>query len=540
VGKAGADWVVAVLLGVAGILLLARLDNGYLWQDEAETALLARHTLQFGYPRAFDGRNLIEEPLGYGPAHAWIYSPWLPFYLLAAVFAVAGESTGMARLPFALCGLASIWLTWRLACALTEDRRIHRLSVALLTCSVPFLLHMRQCRYYALTTALVLAVCLAYGRLLKRRTRWDPSWLGVSLVLLFHTNFGTFIPTFAALLLHQMGWGDGPSRRRLVVIAGAVALLTLPWALFAWRQGFVGSWTLERAMDHLEYYVRVTNKYLMPLAFLAAASAAWALWRRVVAAERGGAGPWRGRPALTSPPLAWALIVMVACHAAFLLIPNQRHMRYLIPILPLLAIGEAWWLAVLANRLRLAGWVVVALAVFTNVLHSPHVRVPLVAFLDELTHPYTGPMEGVVHYLRRHGRPDEVVKIPYDDRTLMFYSRLRVDVPSAFLRESYPEWIVIRRPWIPAEFFASEYFGRIEATYERIELDAPDIRWQNREDPGSHQFRTVRGAPRVVIYRRRVPLAGGGPSSEGKPEVSPSDARLRLAASPSAGGVTYG
>ena len=46
------DWGVVCLLILAGLLLLSNLGNGYLWQDEAETALLARHTLEFGYPTA--------------------------------------------------------------------------------------------------------------------------------------------------------------------------------------------------------------------------------------------------------------------------------------------------------------------------------------------------------------------------------------------------------------------------------------------------------------------------------------------------------
>lgn len=151
-------------------------------------------------------------------------------------------------------------------------------------------------------------------------------------------------------------------------------------------------------------------------------------------------------------------------------------------------------------------WVVsMLLALFTNALQSPHLRVPLADVAGELTHDYRGPMEGVVGYLQAHARPGDAVKIPYDQRTLMFYTRaLAIEPPLQFWQENYPEWIVIRRDWIPAEFFASDYFRRIEAAYERIELDAPDTQWQNREDPGSHHFRTVEDAPRIVMYRKRT------------------------------------
>ena len=122
--------------------------------------------------------------------------------------------------------------------------------------------------------------------------------------------------------------------------------------------------------------------------------------------------------------------------------------------------------------------------------------------LAELTHPYTGPMEGVVRYLRAHAQPEDRVKIPYDDRTLMFYTPLRVEPPSEFSRETDAQWVVIRRDWIAPEFFQSPYFHRLDTTYERIELAAPDLRWQNRESPGDHHFRTVQDAPRVIVYHQ--------------------------------------
>jgi hypothetical protein len=45
----------------------------------------------------------------------------------------------------------------------------------------------------------------------------------------------------------------------------------------------------------------------------------------------------------------------------------------------------------------------------------------------------------------------------------------------------------------------------VQSRYDRIELDAPDVQWQNREDPGSHHFRTAAGAAPVVIYHLRSP-----------------------------------
>ncbi len=502
------DWVIAGLFALAGLLLLANLENGLLWQDEAETALLARHVLRFGYPRAFDGRHWLElAGYGFGPGEAWIYSPWLPFYLLAGVFALAGEATWIARLPFALCGLATVWLTWRLACRLTPDARIQRLSVALLACSVPFLLHMRQCRYYAMATALLTAVCLAYLNFLARPSLRRAAALTLSLVLLFHTNFGTFLPALAALFLHQAVWGTRQTSRPFLWSLGLVVLVTFPWALYFYQPAFLGELSPARVYRHLEYYVRITNKYLMPLAAMAATSLGFLLWRGRAASLRAVPSTPPLRAGSTLPPsIRWWLILLVGLQVAFLTLPDQRHMRYLIPALPVLVIAEAWWLASLGlrNGRRSLGWVLVALAVLTNALQAVPPSIPLLDLAEELTHPYIGPMEGVVGYLRAHGRPGQVVKIPYDDRTLIFYTDLTIQRPSEFLRETYPDWVVIRRGWTPAHFFKSAQYRRLEATYERIDLDAPDAFWQNREDPGLHHFRRAWWPPPVLMFRKRV------------------------------------
>ena len=493
-----ADVRCGAFLALAAVLLLANLgSSGLLWQDEAETALLARHTRVFGYPRASDDHGLIELPSGYryGPGQAWLYSPWLPFYLLAGVFAITGESTWAARWPFALFGWLTIWLTWRLCAALTNNRRIHLFTVALLTCSVPFLLHMRQCRYYALAAFLLVAVCLAYLRMVALPTGRRVGALGAALVALFYANFGTCLPAGGALFMHGILRGVPrlrSERRRVWIMWAMVAGLTLPWMVFTYQPALMGTPSLARAAKHLEYYVRITNKHLVPLAFMAGVSTIWWLIR---------AHPLRLKPI---PMGVQVVALMALSQAAFLLLPDQRHMRYLIPTLPLLIIGQAWWLSRCLARAPRLGWVVALAMLTTNALQSRHVRVPLMDVAYELTHRYRGPMEGVVEYLNAHAKAGDTAKIPYDDHTLMWYTALTVEPPSRFQEQSDPDWIIVRREWMPRGFFESPYFRRIEARYERIELDAPDVLWQNREDPGSHQFRTVAEAPRVVIYRKRI------------------------------------
>ena len=55
---------IMIILALAAFLLLFGLDNRPFWQDEAETAGLAKNVLKYGVPRAYDGVNIISQEQG--------------------------------------------------------------------------------------------------------------------------------------------------------------------------------------------------------------------------------------------------------------------------------------------------------------------------------------------------------------------------------------------------------------------------------------------------------------------------------------------
>ena len=80
----------------------------------------------------------------------------------AASLALLGHGTVAARAPFALAALGTILLLYLLARRTFEDRWIATASAALLVANAYWILHMRQCRYYALSSlALLLSVAAA-------------------------------------------------------------------------------------------------------------------------------------------------------------------------------------------------------------------------------------------------------------------------------------------------------------------------------------------------------------------------------------------
>ena len=220
-----------VILGLAALLLLYGLGAPRLWQDEAETALLGRNTLRFGLPRVWDGNNLVAQFYAIDfDSHLLFGKSWLPSYLVAGFFALFGQGTFTARLPFALCGLVTVWLTWRLGRKLTGDGLIALLAALLLALSLPFLLYSRQCRWYAPAMAVTLLLVEAEERLAER---WGWLRFGAAIGLLFHLNYlvcGATAPALVAARLWTRGWRS--IDRRLVAGLSAAALLTLPFFAF--------------------------------------------------------------------------------------------------------------------------------------------------------------------------------------------------------------------------------------------------------------------------------------------------------------------
>jgi hypothetical protein len=186
---------------------------------------------------------------------------------------------------------------------------------------------------------------------------------------------------------------------------------------------------------------------------------------------------------------------VAACFAFLCLASPITEFRYLSPLLPfgaLLAalIAEAAW-----RRRAWLGVLVLALWVFSF---------PLDDYLYELSHPYVGPMGGIVNYLRPRLRPSDLVVISYGDMPLKFY--LGVKVLSDDMTDNLPllrnaDWIILRKHERKNN---SIILGNIDTSlYRPVYLDGvPDIPFENREAPDLHHYRTVQGESPVMILQR--------------------------------------
>lgn len=263
---------------LAATLLLVDLGSPALWEDEAETALVARVAQTTGMPGPWDGVHLVTQQEGRDalrvpadttarvdaraaphPRWIWTWHPWLQHYLAAASFAVFGPSAWAARLPFALVALVSVplFFGWRLFVWRDRPERLVLATGAglLYVLSTTFLFYSRQCRYYPLLLLGAIVSLWCYQRLEQpsvwngddddddaERGRAAPAvGLGIGLAVVFYANPLSGLAFAAGLVLHAgltwrlqragrgagdiVRWRVGPFLAGLAVFG----LLAAPW-----------------------------------------------------------------------------------------------------------------------------------------------------------------------------------------------------------------------------------------------------------------------------------------------------------------------
>ena len=182
-------------------LTIPRLANNSLWGDEASTGVYAKNLIQTGKITCWDGKNILSYAHGFeldDNLTSELRTPHLPTYVAAASMWLFGENTFAARFPFVLIGAASIYLVYLFSKKYIGGAFPHWLPAMLLALNVQFLLFMPQCRYYALSLSLTLALLLCFMHkkalllivvsILLIQTQYLNAAVGFVLIALFMCN----------------------------------------------------------------------------------------------------------------------------------------------------------------------------------------------------------------------------------------------------------------------------------------------------------------------------------------------------------------
>lgn len=511
-GRISASSAVAGLVLVAALLIFPGLGDRYLWDDEAETALLAKNVLRFGVPVAWDGASLISQECGadYDANYLWRQTPWLPIHLTAASFALFGAGAFAARLPFAFLGLLAVPSMYLLARRVFSDRATALVAAASLLLSVPFLLYVRQCRYYA--PAIFAAIWILYCFFaLRRSPRLAAAGLALSLAVLLHTSHLLFFGAVAGLALGFLLLSfDRAVLPWLTTALAAPIIVNLPWLLgtdLGGKSGAVLSLSTAASFGaNLGRYAGRIELYAFSALLLVTALVAVAVATRMPTDF--GSAETRACLFLVAFAVAHVLVVATVPFA----------FRNVLTLLPALALLQARIVGGVAGRSRVLAAVVLLLAVFPDRadLIRGRFSVALVKYVDEITHHVPGPIEGIVAHLRTAARPGDRVYISYGDLPLRFHSSL--DVRGGQGCQSLdgwppPDWVIVRyffrlRPVAPgAKEDAERTLQYLKSTvtlprYRRVDLPVADTIWENIPEPDRHVFRDQGDRPKITLYEK--------------------------------------
>lgn len=423
-----------VVIAAPMLLIFPNLGVRTLWQDEAETALVARQMVKTNtwLPYAWDEQGPISQDWNYqfSVSPLWRWHPWLQFYVTALSFKLFGVSALTARLPFAITGVIFFWYYLGFLKRRGPKNLVFFLIANLLVLtSAPLLLHLRQARYYALSVLFTLMTVDGYLSIKngKRSFRYI-----IGSIALFHS----FLPGALALQIafwidalrhpggvpHLMRDDDRISARRfyrfdpsngsslqndngrnfLLRFARAFALtllFTLPWAWWLKIRGQNLNFDPELIKQHLRQHYLYIHKFIVPF-FLVGTLA----FPRV-------------RKALISDRNAFLFLTIVAVNMILFTFNHPYFFRYLVPLIPLFA----YLTALIITSLSLPA----ALIAATFVIPMSWSTFP--GYIYEITNPYVGTNEQLVAWLsnlNQSGSPSLAVN--YDDFTFRFHTPLVV------------------------------------------------------------------------------------------------------------------
>jgi len=522
--------IAGILVLIAGaILIFSNLSNRYLWEDEAETALLGRNILTYGIPKAFDGKNLISQELGrdYNKNYVWRWTPWLDKYIAALSFKILGEGTFQARVPFAFMGILSLISVYFLTRLIFKDPWMGVLSMVFLTLSIPFLLYVRQCRYYSIAILGSIWVLYFFFEMLQHKKR-AVFGLFLAMTVLFHSNYLIFAGmTFSLITSFLIFYFNFKTLLRGLWSFVLIFFINMPWFIFFNILGKMGEAEKQSPVEAnlLNYYSSI-NQFSFPwLAVLLFSLIAFLLRKRKNLLEAEPA-----RPMLF-------LFVFIVSYVIFISFAPWYFFRYIVNLLPVFAILSACMCRALWSWNRVFGALFMATLLLTGIFHRSStypfnnplyeqildaegsktrtVLFPLGEYLYEITHDFDGPIEGIVKFLGKKAKPDDRVFISYGDLPLKFYTAL--DIKGGQTGEDLsswppPDWIIIRsffrfsdRPAMKkdADQMRDYLNTRIpKPEYRLMEIPYVDIYWENIPEPLFHRFRTPKKGKRVQIWER--------------------------------------
>ncbi len=527
--------VVAYLTVLAGLLAFWGLGNHDFWDDEALTAVYGRNLMNTGTLIGWDGQNLM----GYGMRALLnedmisTYAPPLQYLVSGLSLKIFGDTAAGGRSLFVLVGLFSIPLVaaWYKHEFDSDDFWIVALILAL---SVPYLLYLRQVRYYPL--GLTSAAGLLWVWAVIGHARHFLRWILLGTLFLCLLILSQYLYAAGALAVIAISLVRRRYRNRENAIFLAVILLVglAAATLVMILNAEVATQHLELGVtDQLTKFVRlmwIVPRDAVRFEFFPVGMLLFAAGGAVML---GKAGFIHLRSILLALAYGAGIITAVSLVSPQILesTTTDADMRYYVLLIPLSAvIGAKIYELLRETGIRGVPELFLVLLIASNVLTfnflgriGLHSR--LVQYAGEVMNDYTTGSEAISQYIEEKISPEECIFIlpTYARQVQIFYNpehkfcghftnnapyaikhagELRADL---FWENAVPDYVIAGgRPPDQMSQLLTELYGRNTYELEAVlpvfwaNVTRPEIPWRSFS-PISIQDPLVQG---VLIFHR--------------------------------------
>ena len=483
------EYLQLIPIFVFSLLVLFNINNPVMNADESVTAMLGKNILQYGVPKAWDGKNLVLAGVNgneFNESLVYIRDNWLAYYI-AALGQLLGGIIGLdvfgkvlcMRILFAIINILGIFCFHSLVKDITLNKQIRLIALCLYATSIPAILHFRSIYYVSLIPTLVNSTFFFYRKVISKHS-WKYCCLFIlSSILLFHSLFVHFFIIIISILVIYVFFDIKNSNIKFFVVSFLnILLFTLPWWIY--QRSFLNEIETNiftrnvRFFETLLGYIWQINTYFFPFITVGVIALLFFLIKRLKqnkTNERKDSEAFKEKMKMAFTlflPISFNVIV-ISFFSSFL------ETRWLFASIPFLFIIFAYILNFIMEQSRFIGIAVIATITLTNFFHiapyllikninidvhiiDNYVKPPvpfydanqsgwsnskadlneylntmcyvdsyLINYIEEISNDYHDADEGMILFLQKYANGHQTVMLNgYQYETLSFYTDVKV------------------------------------------------------------------------------------------------------------------
>jgi hypothetical protein len=501
------SYVLGMLLAVS---VFKNISYPLMWGDEGMTAMGSERIVKYGYPKAHDGKNVLNDMLCKTPSVAINAEDdafmggdnWGQYYFGVVGYLLANKAddiyakTGLYRSTFAFMGLLGIFLLAIVVSGFFQDKFYKYLFITLFLLSelisVSLVLHLREVRYYPIALFFSSSVICLYGSYRFQRP-FNKVLYSIVLAALLIIVFNLFSPLYFVFILTigifdavlgATQYTQSKKLREAVMpcLPTFIAIFISCIAVFPLLIYFK-TFEIKKIWDDYFHFgfAKYEMHFLFELGYFGRFELLWlALAMRAVILLN-----FNKALKNNSNLLRFSNFLSLLFIVSLFAIPDisepfyTRYCIYMQPVLSITAIVDfILLLKIFANQPEMV-WnakVSILTAAFTLLFGFTFVRnrTNIKGYIYEMTHQYKGPLDYAIPYIKSHYQhPDTlIIATNCDEATYMYYlnSKVIVGYVGNNLSEDtllQPDIICYRQsvgtlfPQIFPEFFRKTLFRKI-------------------------------------------------------------------------------